>query len=591
MNGIIIEVEGYPKTPEPPSDEQKVESPLLEKMKRAYVELFQTEYEPKLSKDRNDEAIYPQFTVVIDEEDNEIIFDSDLFKQLCEIYMLKGWDGITEVEKKVGKIIEEIKKADPIKPNWMQNIKWDKDVLPQKVNSWNLVSVFFTFTQKMLALLIRETLANIEKRSAEQIIAKLSIANIEVAKAFRKYQIRGKKEKQEQRPSFDTPAKEVEITTYSIGEPKLAEELFKLLKNAVNDKYLYDLSLKKLNFLPTAIKEANSRSNEPNSFTSDPVFRNTQRIRAEEMEKDLPKYSALKESSEKLLKTSLDLLKAKHPLGLLIYPSLEKGFEQPKMENQFGLTLTKLREEDFESLAKKIDPQVSKVEQLLPFKQTGDTRRDIFSFNIPKGNIEKGEKGGIENFVLKISLGNYQDSAFFPLLAEENLNQLFDKEIFPTDSFESVVGFHYRLALIKNFGEIKKAEKEREDFWKTISKISSGLSLASLFLPFLRGVALIVDLTLLAHTIESVTDGLKRNDELLKETLVNQDDYSTESLARLGEVISIRKEFQENLTEQLAIEIFNIIVGGKLPVFKEFLLLRGYYYDIETLFETENETQ
>lgn len=581
MNGISIDVEGYQKSAETSSDNQESESPLLQKMKRAYDDFFRENYESKLPKGKNNEVIFPQFTVIVDEEEYEIVFDYDFFEQLCDMYIIEGWEGVVKIESKIGQIIEAIKKVDPVKLNWAKDIKWEKDVSPKDVSSWNLGWAFFNFMLKILALLIRETLANIERFSAIQIIAKLSITNIEAAKAFDKYKIKTE-EKVTKSDSLTQGHDVTEKTiTYKIGEPALAKELFDLLTAAVNEKYLFDLSVKKLRFLPQAIKEARARSAEPNSFTSDPSFRNAQRVRAEEMEKELPKYKSLKEASEALLKVVVNLIKTEHPLGLLIYGTLKKGFKKEEMENQFGLIIDNLRK-DLESLGTKIDSQVSQVELFLPFKQTDDIRQDISNFTIPDGGIEK--------FVSENWLAKYQDSEFFPLIAEENINQLFDKEIIQTDSFENVVGFHYLSALIKRIGEIEQDEKKVEDFWKTISKISSALSLAALvtpvtaeFAPLLRGGAAIADLAMLAYTINSVTGSLKKTNELVKKALVNQDDFTTEVFAQLGEVISLRKQFYDSINEQIATEIFNIFIGGKLPVFKEFLLARSYYYDFETL--------
>jgi hypothetical protein len=572
FEGVVIEVDDHEKTQSEniPGNYTQVESDLLYKMKRAYVDFFDNRYEPALPKNSKNEAIFPTVTVKIDEEEEKIIFDYDFFEQLCDVYIINGWEGILSIEKAINEQ-EKIDTNDLID-------YWNGK--PIKLNAWNFQVLFFNFTKQMLALLIRETLITIERISAERIIAKLSITNIELAKAWNKYKIKPNEKitKSWSLRGDDIPEKS---TFYSLEEKTIASDLFSTLTPVVNEKYDFDLYVKRIKYLPEAIRNSKLASQQPNSFTSDPTFRNQQRINAEEMTKDLAKYSSLKDASEKLLKQLEKLLVAKHPLGLLIYTSLKKGFAQAEMESLFGLTIDNLRK-DLESIADKVNPQNSKVEQLIPFHQTDDIFRDIFAFKIPLKGIEKD--------VIEKSVDNFADLSFFPLLAEENINQLFSNEIIEVDSFENIVGFHYLSALIDKLGEIEKKEKEKQQIFKTFSKFASGLSLAAFvtpvtapLAPIIRGGAALADLAVLAYTINTITDNLKKSNELLKKKLVNQDDFTTESFAQIGEVISLRKEFYDNLTEQLALEIINIFVFGNLPVLKQTLLARSYYYDIETL--------
>lgn len=581
FDGVIIEVENHEKTQSEniPNDSTEVESDFLYKMKRAYVDFFDNRYEPGLPKNSKKEAIFLTLTVNIDKEAEKIIFNYDFFEQLSEVYIINGWEGILIIEKALN---------EQVKVDTTQLLDYLKGK-PIKLSAWNFTYLFFNFTKKMLALLIRETLINIEHISAERIIAKLSITNIEIANAWAKYKIKSN-EKITKSDSFLKGDDILEKSTfYTLEEKSIASDLFSKLSSVVNEKHDFDLYIKKVSYLGQAIKQAKLKTKESNSFTSDPVFRNQQRIIAEEMTKDLPKYSSLKDASEKLLNNQKELLKTKHPLGLLIFTSLKKGFEQAEMEDLLGLTIDNLRK-DLESIAYKINPQNSKVEQLIPFQQTDDIFGDILAFKIPATGIEK--------CVIEKSATNFEDLSFFPLLAEENLNQLFSNEIIEIDSFENVVGFHYLFSLIEKLGEIEKEEKKREDFWKTISKVASGLSLATLVTPktaplhpIFRGGAALADLALFAYTIDTITGSLKKHNEILKKKLVNQEDFTTESFAQIGDILSLRKEFHDNLTEQLAIELLNILVLGNLPVFKQSLLAHSYYNDIETLSENDEDSQ
>ena len=561
MNGIIIEVQDYPKADEVSSPQPD----LLENMKQAYVYFFENNYEPKLQKDSKNETISPQLSVIIDEEVYEITFDVDLFQQLCEIYIIEGWQGIVEIEKNVNQVTKNDSQE---LSGGIKDKKWRIDVFPKETKSWDLAKNFFTLTKKMLALLIRESLIKIEKLSAERIILKLSLTNIEIAKAWDKYKIDytyPKETIEKGGGSLQRP----ETKVYTIDEPSLATDLFNLLTLAVAERDKFDKIVKDL---------IDTQEN----LASKKEFRQYESSEIADLEKKEKETINLKIASENLLKTLNKLFETQHPLGLLIYGSLKKDFKQPEMENLFGLTIDNLRK-DLESIASKIDPTVSKINQLFPFKKSKDIMRDIFNFQIPNGGLEK--------FVLETSLKNYKEVSFQPMLAEENLNQLFDKEVISADSFETIVGFHYLSDLILKLGEIQNEEQKVKDFWETIGKVSAALSLAALLIPqarlILGGVETIANLALVAYTVNSVTENLRKNDDLVKTVLINQGEFSTDFLVQVGEVVAVRKEFADNLTIEIAKEIFNVFGGSKLPIFKQYLLARNYYYDFETLVEAD----
>jgi hypothetical protein len=570
MHGIIIEIEGYEKEVSSENSfsnapEQNAGQCLLERMKLVYSQVFTEYYEPKLLKDGKNEPIYPRFSIIIDEEVYDVDFDEDLYRQLGEIYIIEGWAGIEEIEKRINEVCKDDSKE---LAGGVTDKKWAIDVHPKEATSWDLAKNFFTLTKNILALLIRETLINLEKLSAERIIAKLSVSNVEIAKAWNRYKIQTQTitKKSDSLQGHDVIEKTI---VYSIGDAALAKDLFKLLTSAVNEKITYDELF--VNLMDTQGRLSGKKG-----------FHPYEDAEIEALKKKEREILTLKSASENLLKSLEDLINRQHPLGLLIYGSLKKDFEQSGMENLFGAAIDNLRKE-FETLAEKINPQTSKVGQMLYFKESGDLTRDIFNFQIPNGGLEK--------YVLETSLKNFADQAFSPLLSEENFDQLFSHEIIKDDSFENIVGFHYLFALTGKLGELKNQEKEVENFWKTIGKISAALSLVALIVPqarlILAGVESLANLALLAYTINSVTENLRKNDELLSKTLVNQDDFSTDFLAQIGEVISLKKEFADNLTIEIAKEIFNTFGGSKLPGFKQYLFARNYYYDLETLAETE----
>ncbi len=564
--GISIEVDEKQRggdSSTPPSFEKSSESDLLKSMKEAYVEFFESKFESQLPKDSANTPLYPHFKVSIDEQEYDVIFDFEFYGSLCDIYILEGWSGVLAIQEK----IKGITKQNPQQlSGGVPDIRWE-GAQPEHMNTWILVEAFFSFTQKMLALLIRETLINIERRVAEQMILYLSLANIEIQKAYGRYGIKPKEKRSDSLTKGH--GGNVEIT-YSIDEES-SKELYALLKPAVDEKNKYHKTLSELNIINTKIINAESISNfspYPNS-TYEPDI---------EKKKTLSK---LKEESENYLKQLKSLITNKHPLALLILESMNEKTTQTEMENLFGTTVNAFRE-DFEKFGKEIDPMGSQTNALLPFNQTGKTDIDIQSFNVPPKGIEK--------FVMEEAVENVKNPQFLPLLSEETLIRIIDKEIIPTDSFEYVVSHHYLMALIQKLGEIEKKEKRSEENWKNLAKTSAGLSLASLMTPQSAPLApvfrvgqVVADLALLAHTINSVTAYLRKYDENVRKILISQDGFTPEVIIELGEILSLRKEFYENLTEDVMLELLKMF-GQNIPVLKTNLQTYNYLLDIDTLF-------
>jgi len=568
-------------------ESQEDESLLLHELKRNYTKYFNEEYEPKLPNINNTQPIFPSLDIFIDEQIYETTLDFDFLEHLFDIYIVEGWDGVLAVEYAIALLT---KNQSQELSGGVRDKKWPINVLPHNENVWQLAKIFFMFTKNILAIFITETLQNIEKKSAEKILEKLSITNIKTSEPWAKYKIKISKKYSSEKVSWDSPNITVEHTEYSIGDEDLARDLFQLLTKVVEENYNFNNYAKK----SQAFRQMKMYSrDESNKRGNDFYWREQYRKDAIDKEEKELRYRSLQEATEKLLTQLRSCILTQHPLGLLIYKFLDKGFEQSYMEHLFGLTLNGLRL-DLENVAKEIDPGRLKVEEYVPLTElnaSGIQAFDIFSFNTPVQGVEKYL---IDNFLNKYKNPDKKfkklDLSFLPMLSEESLNQLLGDEVIEFDTFEYVVATHYLRTLILWLGEIEQEEEVWDDFWKSISKISAGLSLATLvtpataeFSPLLRGTAAIADLALMAHAVSSVTGSLKKSDDLLNKSLVALDDFTSETYAQLGEMLSMRKDLADGFDEMLAQEFFNLLIGQRMPIIKELLVARNYYYDIETL--------
>lgn len=603
-----IDVEGYkrgahtaardakrPGGASPAVGEQGAEgddSPILRELKRLYSQYFVQEYEPKLTNVNNTKPIYPTFGVFIDEEGYDVKFDFDFFEQLFDIYILEGWAGVVALQCAVTLLASN---SETRRAAIAAGTRWPVEFAPYDERAWQTASALFFVSRNMLAILITATLQKIEELAAEQILQKLSFINVQISKGWATYQI---KETKSYSPgssgSWDTPdvPKNRERTSYSIGDKPLAADLYELLTKVVdetNNFNTYARSSAAFRKLKTHAMAASKAA------TWQPAKRKRLLKAAARSETQEIKYKSLTEATRSLL-TRLNLcISTQHPFGLVILNFLEKGFDQPHMEHVLGLTLNELRI-DLEKLAAQISPTSNRVGQIVSIaglQSSNLTIDQVLSFSVPDQ--------GIELSAIDYSLYKYKnpdsgaravDLSFLPLLSEENLTRILDEEVIEFDTFEYVVATHYVRALLLRLAAIEDEEAVWENFWKSIAKVSAALSLASLatpvtteFAPFLRGASVVADLAMLAHAVNSITANLQRSENLMAQNLVAINDEFSELYAQLGEVLVMKKEFAEGMNELLAQEFFSLLIGQRLPIIKEVLLARSYYYDLETLSE------
>lgn len=566
------------------------DAPLLHELKRLYTRYFSQEYEPKLPNVNNTKPIYPALGLFIDEEGYDLKLDFDFLEQLFDVYILEGWAGVVQVQIAIALLASD---SEIQRSASAAGTQWPVQFAPYDERAWRLANRFFLFSRNLLAMLITDTLQNIEKTAAEKILQKISVVNVQIAKAWATYQI---KENTYTRTGSGLDREgntaEYKYVEYSMGDKPLAADLYQLLTKVVDENH---------NFNVYAQKNATFKKWKLNARAASKraVWQAAKRKKllqkAASNEAQEFKYQSLAEATGALLARLKSCFASQHPLGVLISQFLEKGFEQSRMEHVFGLTLNELRL-DFEKLAAQINPLDNRTGQAISVAglQASNLSFDqVFAFKVPEQ--------GIELYAIDYSLYKYKnpksggqkiDLSFLPLLSEENLTSMLDEEVIEFDTFEYVVGTHYVRALLLRLAAIEQEEVVWENFWKSIGKVSAALSLASLatpvtaeFAPFLRGASAVADLAMLAHAVGSISSSLQRNENLVAQNLVSITDETSEVYAMLGEVLAMKKEYADGMNDILAQEFFNLLVGQRLPVIKELLLARGYYYDLETLSE------
>src|SRR5438034_1309208 len=118
-------------------------------------------------------ANYPALGVVLDGDEEEVVFDFSLYERLLEIYVFEGWAGIVAVANELDK---HLSPADVDSPS--------AGVRANEATLWVPVRSFFQFTRGFLILLIREALIAIERKAASVISVNLNLSAQAITKAW-----------------------------------------------------------------------------------------------------------------------------------------------------------------------------------------------------------------------------------------------------------------------------------------------------------------------------------------------------------------------------------------------------------------------
>jgi hypothetical protein len=552
FEGLVITTESF----EPDSDSEKEsrEGVISDKLRSAYIRFYQETIEPKLTS-------IPIHIIRFDEDELELVFDLGLFEQLFDVYITEGWSGISVVEKTL------IAAGNVDAVTLLRFMKGE--TIP--LNAWNYTVLFFNFAKNMLALVIREALISMERRTSMFIFNRIMNTYGEIAKQWRKYGIRPFEKKTKSDSLMQGHNVEKIETRYTATEKPMVEDLSALLKTTLKTSQYFMQLLENLAGLKEKITAQESME-QPN-YSPSSTYEEDVKKRREQL--------SLKDASEKLLGQLKKIMQSSHPIGLLILRMLDEDFNQSELENLLGATLDTLRKE-IQALSKQLNAQTNYTALLIPFNETGDTIKDVLAFKVPKK--------GLEIALMELAMERFLDPGLMALLNDQTLIQLINDEIIPLDSIEYIVTYQYMMALSNKLEAIAQAQNEKTAIWHKVRATSVGLSVAALVTPptaaaapFLRAGVALADIALLYYTSDSVTETLKQKDVLIRNALLSHDSSSFHGLSQLGEVINLRREIFDNMENDIVMELLTIITGMKSGRVTQLLMVRSYYYDLSFL--------
>lgn len=567
---------------ERPGAERPREAEVAENLQVAYQQRFAL-YETQLADALNllgalkpelAPSSFPRVSIVLDAEEEEVVFDFGLYERLLEIYIYEGWTGISLVEEALDKSLSRAEEDSP-----SGGTPVDRRTL------WLPVKTFFRFTRNLLALLIRETLVGLEQKAAGAITANLSISAWQVAKAWvTDFQV-----VQDHRYEYE-PFPEghyVKREFYRFENRPRSDALFAALSEAVRQRVAYDETLQREARFREAV-ETNRGHLQRVKERAQPQEKQRLDQSLAKLDLKLQGVEQITAQSRALLSSTLSIVHASNPLGLIVLGGLGVGFTQGEMEDKLGMALRSLREK-IEEIGQGIDPNLGRVASQIPSVYVGGPVAwdAVQRWDPPAECLSLG----IEHVMVDATMSELADDpGWLPLAHEATWHRLVESGTIAKDSFEYVVYAHYVSALIERLESERRVDEMSEKFWGYLGRIAAALSLASLATPatagaapLLRGLSVVADLAVMAHEIYSITGNLARLDQALAQQLIHPDAFALEHLARLGELAQIRREALDQISVQVALELAALGASASWGSVKNLMLARGYYSDLETL--------
>jgi hypothetical protein len=504
---------------------------------------------------------YPQLPITIDVPET-LIIDGNLFTCLFDVYSVHGWPGIVIVESALRQLAQPESGAPA-----------GGTVVSQWPPAWS----FFVFTRNLLALMIRDSLIEIERLAATRIIADLSNSAVFIARGWDQFRLTRVVTKVPTRTALSDNVTYTDNVTYAFGDKDLSKALYKALTDAVTSRVDFELLLNNITHAGDEIRQARAKL-QPSGGQPDP--KSEQQLAA--LLADEKGLKDIEQATSGFYASMSAVIYMNCPLALLVLDGLTPGFTQPQMEQLVGEALWPLYAR-IDQLAAGIDPQRSRAALDLPgYADAASATPDAIA------RLSVGLEGPEASLIDGAVAGLPDDPAYIALLHEPTLNTIVETGGIDRDSLPFVVYFHYVTTLIDRMETQRQQEENAAKFWAAFGKIAAAISLVSLvvqpeLVPLLQGGVAIADLVMLASSVRSVVQQLSGLDQALSTQLVGPNAFALESLQRVAQLGAFRRELVNQITEQILLQLVGIVAGASWVPIKKLLLASGYYLDLQTL--------
>jgi hypothetical protein len=291
---------------------------------------------------------------------------------------------------------------------------------------------------------------------------------------------------------------------------------------------------------------------------------------------DLKKVKAWLAANEGRIDLLYDDIHQECPLAALAVPLLSLPFTRPGFEQILGEVMAQFHGES-ERIGRAFTDRISRVQAAVPEQQPGRPLERLYAADF-----------SVEEAVVSAALDNVvEDPGQLSLLSEATIAGIVGGDGgIQRDSVEYVVLSHYLRQLRVELAVRERQEQRIEDFFGLLVKASALLSLALWAAPagrVAKGVSAALGMGLVAYQAHSVVHQLALLDFELSKQMVVFDRQNAAAAVELTELALMRPAYLNELTQTIVTELVLIAAAGAWPEFKQYLHLRGYYLDLETL--------
>jgi hypothetical protein len=493
-----------------------------------------------------------------DEPPATITFDVDLLATLIETYALRGWNGIRQIEQLLS-------------TRWTDR---DADAAPggTRLSEWAAVVPFFRAARNLLAKLVRDTIADIERQAHARIESRLRVADT----AFERVWTSELRMRIVQRTTYRQAGKEripETVSEFAFGNQPLSDDVFVDLTAAVKTRAAVERRLEETrrDTERLAARRDQYERNAPNRDA--PGYRSPydEEATPENVDAKRRQQAAVEAELRDLLSTVEASLLQNCPVAMLVFPGLRPGFTQAEMEHAIGAALDSVR-----MRVRKLIARMAKAPNQTELRLPDDPAR-------PLGDYGKASSTGIESTLLDPVFLIEDDAAVLPLLSEETWHDMVATDAIPRGGFSYFVYFHYLNDLLER-RERAEQKTQRSDVGQALNTSLALVSLVTLFVPVLLPLELALTAFSIAHGIDAAATQLRAIDTRLDALLVQPAASAMSVFGRIGELEAMRRELVETAVRNVLLGLVLNLAGSQWIHTRRLLMGVGYFTDLATLY-------
>ena len=507
------------------------------------------------------ESGFPYVELLLHGEKQRLPIDDGLYTALYDLYTVYGWDGLDAVRQAL---------TDQITANTPDEVL---------MTAW----WFFLFTRNLLAVLIRETLIELEAQAAQIVFGKLGEVQQKLSAALMG-DFAFDYTPPTQEPNYDVEESFSEVPeNYKMRTRAIATSVYEATKKAVDARTDYEALVARQAATEkeaASVRQAQIDETGP-GYTSPSTGDDAASERLKRAAKELGELPGQLAAAYDKYQSAQEALIGNTPFAGVTLPGLKKGFPQEDMENALGKMLTELARgvDEVAAATKPGDSRIKRNIVGLPDKWLRDTTG---AMPLPPMTLERlylPQMHFETDLVSALNSSSGDDPAISWLLEPRSWAYLLLSGTIEPGSFQDVVVFQWVRSIVV---QRQASAKARVRFSHNLRICAAVLGLAMFVFPPAALLAVPAVMAVTADHIHYAASQLAGLDASIRALLPNLGSDGQETLAEIGSLHAARPKMIEAMTKEALIMILTLEVA-QIRVIGEALLADAFFNDSMTL--------